>query len=111
MNQDLNSEELIGEDINNVGQDDDYEDRDQEHPIDDIAKFRMFIPVLTKMGNLMASHGMLTFRKYVSDLKTIESKVRRGQRILRRPLLCKGRLYKSRCVSVCARHFQFRVEN
>ena len=32
----------------------------------------------------------------------------------RRPLLCKGRLYKSRCVSVCvcvcACHFQFRVE-
>ena len=81
MNQDLNSEELIGEDINNVGQDDDYEVRDQEHPIDDIAKFRMFIPVLTKIGNLMASHGMLTFRKYVSDLKTIESKLRRGQRI------------------------------
>ena len=41
----------------------------------------MVIPVLTKMGNLMASHGMSTFRKYVSDLKTIESKVRRGQRI------------------------------
>ena len=39
--------------------------------------------------------------------------------VFRRPLLCKGRLYKSRCmsvrlcicVSVCARHFQFRVEN
>ena len=70
---------------------------DDEHDfrvLSDREKFKMVMPVLLKIGNLIACHGTNDFYGYLDDLEDWEKSIRRGQR-LRKRANCGGQVETS----------------
>ena len=68
--QDPNSEELIGEEIPQVGIPDDYSD-EEGLPFSDKEKYNLIIPHMIKMANLIACHGTSLFQSYLSEITKV----------------------------------------
>ena len=62
----------------------DFDDSDDFRVLTDREKFKMVMPVLLKIGNLIACHSTNDFYGYLDDLEDWKKSIHRGQRIRKR---------------------------
>ena len=60
------------------------DDEPREVPaMNDKKKYKIIMPIVSRIANLASAHGTKQFLKYVEDLETIETKIRRGSNIFK----------------------------
>ena len=56
-------------------------DEFETNALSDRQKYKIVMPMLVKIGNLISCHSTNQFYQYLDDLGNFEKKVRRGQRL------------------------------